>query len=138
MSQPIIMLVSGNQEHFSLDRFHLENVGYQVLPVLSGGNALKALTLMSTNLMLLSWELPDLSALAVIRSVRANHAFNTFAKLPIVLLGGEIRCEDKLLAFETGVDLYLDENVSPKELVARVRSLLRRVNNRAPQVRLGR
>jgi two-component system, OmpR family, response regulator len=77
-------------------------------------------------LVLIDWYLPDLNLLAFIRSIRSQHGFS---RLPIILIGRNISCENKILSLEAGVDYCLDGIVYPKELLARMRALLRRTGD---------
>jgi two-component system phosphate regulon response regulator PhoB len=93
----------------------------------SGARALSAIHHQKPGLVLLDWRLPDLSSLALIRMIRADEQA---ARVPLVLVGGlndGMGVEERLAGFDTGADLCLEEPIQPREFVARLRALLRRV-----------
>lgn len=124
MGLPLILFVSANQSQASLFRIHLKQAGYDVFQIARGENILATLKHANPQLAIVDWDLPDMSALAVTRAVRMVPGY---ARLPIILSGRAISSENKILALEAGADLCLDGIVTPNELVARVRAMLRRV-----------
>jgi two-component system phosphate regulon response regulator PhoB len=100
-----------------------ERAGYQVLIANLGYTALATIHDKKPDLMLLDWKLPDLSGLAMIRSIRSD---KQIANLLIVLEGMDMKEEDVMLGLEVGADLCLKEPFHPKVIVARIRALLRR------------
>ena len=125
MFQRNILIISADEARARLIRNHLCGAGYLVEISRSGENAFDTLRIARPSLVLLDWQLPDLSGLAVIRRLRA--AENT-ARLPVILMGGDMRDEDRLIGLESGADLCLEEPVYPKEFLARVNALLRRIS----------
>ncbi len=125
MGQPIVLLISGNRSQTTLLHDHLKAVGYQVFESNRGSNVAELLVQVQPRLAVLDWDLPDLSALAVIRVIRGQPGFT---RLPIILIGREISCENRILSLEAGVDFCVDGPIFPKELVARMRALLRRID----------
>lgn len=128
MSSPVVLIVSANRSQFMPLSIHLKQAGYETLHVAQGESILKMLAQVNPRLLLVDWDLPDLSALAVIRAIRADHRFSG---LPVILTGREISAENKILALEAGADLCLEAIVSPREFVARVQALMRRANGAA-------
>ncbi len=126
MRQPIILLISENRPKAALIYGCLREAGYQVFEANRGANVPDLLKQVQPQLALLDWDLPDLSALAVIRTIRAQRGFT---RMPVILIGSEISCENKVLSLEAGVDFCLDGTVNPKEIVARVRALFRRMDS---------
>ena len=125
-SQPIILLISGDRAQSKQLHSCLESAGYEVRLVNQGEMVLSMLKMVNPQLAIFDWNLPDLNALALTRAIRANQRF---AKLPIILLGRDIGSENKILSLEAGVDLCVEGLIAPKEFLARVRALLRRVND---------
>ncbi len=125
MGQPTVLLISGNRSQTTLLHNHLRAVGFQVFESNHGSNVAELLVQVQPRLAVLDWDLPDLSALAVIRIIRGQPGFT---RLPLILIGTEISCENKILSLEAGVDFCVDGPLFPKELMARVRALMRRVN----------
>ena len=101
----------------------LEGAGFQVFSTARGDWAAAMLSQVLPDLLLLDWDIPGLSSLALTRMIRADARFT---RLPILMVGRNIRSENKILALEAGADLCLDGGISPRELTARVRALLRR------------
>ncbi len=126
MRQPVVLLICENRSKATLIHSYLSEVGYQVFEANRGANVPDLLKQVQPQLALLDWDLPDLSVLAVIRTIRAQRAFT---RMPIILIGREISCENKILSLEAGVDFCLDGPVYPKEIVARVRALFRRMDS---------
>lgn len=126
VSQPMILIVSGDRAQSKRLHSYLEIAGYRVREAEQGEAVMRILSMVNPNLALLDWNLPDLNALAITRAIRTNQRF---AKLPIIMMGREIGSENKILSLEAGVDLCIEGMVSPKEFMARVRALLRRVND---------
>ena len=118
-----ILLVSADLYHAHPIQNCLAEAGFRVLTSELGERALDIIRLKKPGLVVLDWKLPDLSGLAIIRVIRSDERIS---KLPIVLVGGQMRDEDRLIAFETGADLCLAETFQPKVFIARVRALLRR------------
>lgn len=101
----------------------LEQAGFRVLSAGLGQAALNTIRRENIDLVLLEWELPDLTGCVVIRMIRAEERFD---RLPIILRGMEMTAADILAGLESGADLCLVEPFHPRLLVARVRSILRR------------
>jgi DNA-binding response OmpR family regulator len=124
MGRSTIMIVSadGNQSRVMVDC--LKNAGYGAQIASQGKSALEMIRSDRPLLIILDWRLPDLSGLAILRTIRAEAQT---AKLPIILMSREMKEEDILIGLEAGADICLAETFHPKVFVARVRSLLRRV-----------
>lgn len=123
MMRQTILLISADPYHARLIQNCLAEAGYRVLTSESGERALEIIRIKKPGLVVLDWKLPDLSGLAIIRIIRADERM---PKLPIILVGGQMRDEDRLIALETGADLCLAETFQPKVFIARARALLRR------------
>jgi len=74
-------------------------------------------------LIILDRELPDYNSLSIIRSIRSDEQNG---RIPVVLIGSNLREEDVLIGLEVGADLCLRETFHPQVFTARIRSLLRR------------
>jgi two-component system, OmpR family, phosphate regulon response regulator PhoB len=119
-----ILIISGDLSQSRVIHSCLEKAGFRVVDVSRGENILNMLNQVKPQLALLDWNLPDLSALEVARSIRASRRFE---QLPIILTGREISSENKIRSLESGIDICIEGAVFPRELIARVRALLRRV-----------
>ena len=105
---------------------NLEGAGYRVSCALDARGALALLAADPPDVLLLEWELPDASGIALLRQVRQD---GVLCDLPIIMLSARDSEQDKVLALESGADDYLCKPVGPREMLARVHALLRR---RAP------
>lgn len=98
----------------------LEYEGFETATASSGKDALDRFRAVAPHLIILDWLLPDLDGIAVCRSVR------TISDVPILMLTSKGEVDDRVLGLESGADDYLPKPFKFKELLARVRALLRR------------
>ncbi|MGR8979647.1 MAG: phosphate regulon transcriptional regulator PhoB [Gammaproteobacteria bacterium] len=101
----------------------LEQAGFTVLPAADAAEAQKVLEHSPVDLVLLDWMLPGISGAEWARRLKKEFAFKD---LPIILLTARGEEEDKVKGLEIGADDYITKPFSPKELVARIRAVLRR------------
>jgi len=127
MPGELILLVDDEPNIIALARMYLEREGYRVESGGDGLAALEAVTRLKPALMVLDIMLPGLDGLEVCRSLRAKDN-------PILILMLTARDDDidKILGLEMGADDYLTKPFNPRELVARVKAMLRR-NHRTGQ-----
>jgi DNA-binding response OmpR family regulator len=104
--------------------------GYKVIIVNHGIGALEIIQSEKPSLIILDATLPGLSSIAIIRALRSEEGNST---TPVILMGEDLREEDVLLGLEVGADLCLLEAFHPEVFVARIRSLLRRVEPQKAQ-----
>ncbi|MGK5059189.1 winged helix-turn-helix domain-containing protein [Janthinobacterium sp. LB2P49] len=102
---------------------NFEGAGYRVSCALDARGALAVLAADPPDVLLLEWELPDASGIALLRQVRQDGAL---CDLPIIMLSARDSEQDKVLALDSGADDYLCKPVGPREMLARVHALLRR------------
>ncbi|AQR68343.1 DNA-binding response regulator [Janthinobacterium sp. LM6] len=105
---------------------NLQGAGYRVSCAVDARGALALLAADPPDVLLLEWELPDASGIALLRQVRQD---GVLCDLPIIMVSARDSEQDKVLALESGADDYLCKPVGPREMLARVHALLRR---RAP------
>ena len=118
------ILVVDDEEHIlELVRFNLEKSGYQVVTAETGSEAMELLKQQPVDLLILDLMLPDVEGIDVCKQLRASDAH---AALPIIMLTAKSEELDRILGLELGADDYLTKPFSVKELVARVKTLLRR------------
>ena len=115
-----IMVVEDEVELAGLVRDYLIQAGHEVTVYHHGGEALAAAKRQPPDLMVLDLMLPGMDGLVVCREVRQ------FSSLPIIMVTARSEEVDRLLGLEIGADDYLCKPFSPRELVARVRAILRR------------
>jgi DNA-binding response OmpR family regulator len=120
MSQPILV-VDDEPKIARLVRDYLEAAGYPVVLAFNGREALAAFRHEKPRLVVLDLMLPKVDGLDVTRAIRKE------SDTPIIMLTARVEETDKLIGLELGADDYVTKPFSPRELVARVRAVLRRV-----------
>ena len=116
-----VLVVDDEPQIVQLVRDYLEHGGFAVLSAGDGPTALRIARTQHPDLVILDLGLPGLDGLDVTRSLRRDGA------VPIIMLTARDDESDKLVGLELGADDYMTKPFSPKELVARVRAVLRRV-----------
>jgi DNA-binding response OmpR family regulator len=120
-----ILVVDDEPKIVQLARDYLEHAGFGVVTARDGRSALDEVRRRRPDLVVLDLGLPELDGLDVTRAIRRD------SNLPIVMLTARDDEIDKLLGLELGADDYLTKPFSPRELVARVKAVLRRTDRRA-------
>jgi DNA-binding response OmpR family regulator len=118
-----VLIVEDEPDIRDLLGFHLEREGYQVTKARTGAEALRLVRSAPPDLLLLDLMLPEIDGLEVCRRLRRDPGT---ASLPIVMLTAKGEEVDRILGLELGADDYIVKPFSPKEVVARVRAVLRR------------
>jgi two-component system, OmpR family, alkaline phosphatase synthesis response regulator PhoP len=121
-----ILVVDDEPKIVGLARDYLEHAGFAVVSASDGSEALARARSDAPDLIVLDLGLPKLDGLDVARALRRD------SNVPIVILSGRSDETDKLVGLELGADDYVTKPFSPKELVARVRAVLRRIERPAP------
>jgi two-component system alkaline phosphatase synthesis response regulator PhoP len=119
-----ILVVDDDPELVRLLGAYLEQSGFQVLAAYDGETALHILRRERPDLMLLDLMLPDRDGWDVTRIVRADPDIGS---VPIIMLTARVEDYDRILGLEMGSDDYVVKPYNPREVVARVRAVLRRV-----------
>ena len=122
-----VLVVEDEPDIRDLLAFHLERGGYQVTRAATGPEALRQLRAAPPDLVILDLMLPEMDGLEVCRRLRAEPAT---AALPVIMLTAKGDEVDRVVGLELGADDYVVKPFSPKEVLARVRAVLRRA--RAP------
>ena len=122
-----VLIVEDEPDIRELLAFHLEREGYHVTRSRSGADALRQVRARPPDLILLDLMLPELGGLDVCRRLRQDPRT---ASVPIVMLTARGEEVDRILGLELGADDYIVKPFSPKEVVARVRAVLRRAGAR--------
>lgn len=116
-----VLLVEDEVDLCNLIKGHLEGDGYAVVQAFDGPTALTLVEQHRPDVIILDWMLPGMDGLAVCRRVRQSHL------MPILMLTARSEEIDRVLGLEVGADDYVVKPFSMRELLARVRALLRRV-----------
>jgi DNA-binding response OmpR family regulator len=117
-----ILVVDDERKIVDLARDYLEHAGFAVRTAADGQAAIEAVQRDHPDLIVLDLGLPGMDGLDVTRRIRRD------SNLPVIMLTARDDELDKLLGLELGADDYLTKPFSPRELVARVRAVLRRVD----------
>ena len=120
---PLVLIVEDEPGLVTMLRYNLEREGYQVDEASDGEEALLKIEESTPDIILLDWMLPRLSGLEVCRRVRRR---TEPRDLPIIMLTARGEEADRVRGLDTGADDYVTKPFSPSELLARIRSLLRR------------
>jgi len=118
-----ILVVDDDREIVRLLNAYLGQVNFQVSVAYDGKTALQLLRHEHPSLMILDLMLPDHTGWDITRMVRSDPSMNN---LPIIMLTARIEDTDKIIGLELGADDYVTKPFNPREVVARVRSVLRR------------
>jgi two-component system, OmpR family, phosphate regulon response regulator PhoB len=118
-----ILLVEDEDDLASIVEYHLTKAGYTVLRAANGQNALDILESTEVSLVLLDLMLPDMSGVDICRHIRSHTSIQNLPVIMVTAKGEEI---DRVIGFEVGADDYVVKPFSSRELVLRIKSLLRR------------
>src|SRR5215469_7958711 len=116
-----VLVVEDEIDLCNLIRTQLEAEGHRVQQAFDGATALKLVEAGVPDLVILDWMLPGIDGLAVCRQLRKDHL------MPIIMLTARNEEVDRVMGLEVGADDYVVKPFSMRELMARVRAILRRV-----------
>lgn len=123
-----ILVVDDDKEIAKLLEIYIKNEGYEPI---SASNGQESISMLNTEpdigLMILDIMMPEMSGIDVIKEVRKDN------QIPIIVLSAKTTDMDKIQGLITGADDYVVKPFNPLEIMARVRSLLRRSNNSVPE-----
>lgn len=122
-NKPKILIVDDEPDALELIKFNLKESGYRVLTAPDGRKALEVLRNESPDLVVLDLMLPEVDGLEVCKIIRRNVET---ADLPIIMLTAKAAEIDRVLGLELGADDYITKPFSPRELVLRIKNLLKR------------
>jgi DNA-binding response OmpR family regulator len=115
-----ILVVEDESSIASFVSLYLKNAGYEVRSVPTGSAALNQVAAEMPSLIILDLNLPDMDGIEICRRIRKS------SDVPILMLTARDEDVDKIIGLEVGADDYLTKPFNPRELVARVKSVLRR------------
>lgn len=120
-TKPQILIVDDEQSIRTLLDYNLTQAGYETIMAMDGEEAIEKVKQMKPDLILLDLMLPKIDGIEVCKMLR-NQQINT----PIIMLTAKSEELDKVLGLEIGADDYMTKPFSPREVVARVKAVLRR------------
>jgi two-component system phosphate regulon response regulator PhoB len=128
-----ILVVEDDQALAELLGYHLTRAGYAIDQTADGHDALARARAEKPDLVLLDWMIEGMAGIEVCRLLRGRPET---AALPVIMLTARGEEADRLRGLDTGADDYVTKPFSPKELVARVAAVLRRMRPALPEARL--
>src|SRR5210317_51159 len=118
-----ILIADDEPNQLELMDYNLRNAGFSIIKATNGLEALELIENHSPDLIILDWMMPKMSGIDVCRTLRSRSETKL---LPIIILSARSEDSDKSLGLDTGADDYISKPFSPKELLSRVKALLRR------------
>jgi DNA-binding response OmpR family regulator len=129
----LVAVVDDEPDIVELVSIHLEKAGYQVLGFQDAATFFKSLEKRLPDMVLLDLMLPDMDGLEMCKTLRKE---DRWSSIPVIMLTARSGETDKVLGLELGADDYVTKPFSPRELVARVKAVLRRKSGDADTRRL--
>ncbi|MCL5287892.1 MAG: response regulator, partial [Acidobacteria bacterium] len=121
-----ILIIEDDRDIIELVRYNLEQEGFSLVSARDGLGGLEQVKKSPPDLLLLDLMLPKLSGLEICKAIRRDEKLN---RLPILMLTARGDESDRVIGLELGADDYVTKPFSPRELVARVKALLRRAES---------
>jgi two-component system phosphate regulon response regulator PhoB len=118
-----ILLVEDEKAIVTLIKYNLEKEGFKVFCSETGEDALKIIKEKTPDLVILDWMLPDTSGIDVCRQIKIDKKFKN---IPVLILTAKGEPDDKIKGLEVGADDYVTKPFNNKELLLRVKSLIKR------------
>ncbi len=118
-----IVTVEDEKPLITLLKYNLEKEGYKVKNAETGQEALQLIKSAIPDIVVLDWMLPDFSGIEICKQIKRDKKLKT---IPVLMLTAKSETEDKIIGFENGVDDYLTKPFNNKELILRIKSLLKR------------
>ncbi len=126
MSTRTVLVVEDDQDIRDMLVFSLQRAGYSVVETEDAEQALDKLGAILPEIMLVDWMLPGMEGPEFVKRIRKDELTQN---IPVIMLTARGEEADKLRGFDTGIDDYVTKPFSPKELLARMKALLRRSGN---------
>ena len=120
-----ILIADDEPNQIELMKFNLEKNGFLIKSAFNGEQALDMIYEKKPNVLIADWMMPKMSGMELCKILRSNKDTKL---LPIIMLSARSEDADKSLGLDTGADDYISKPFSPRELVSRVKALIRRTN----------
>ncbi|MDB5173840.1 MAG: response regulator with CheY-like receiver domain and winged-helix DNA-binding domain [Phycisphaerales bacterium] len=133
MSKGTILVIDDEKDLIDLVRYNLEKEGYDVIAASDGQAGLDVATRHRPDLVVLDLMMPGIDGLQVCQRLRADQKVG---RIPVIMLTAKATEADRIVGLELGADDYITKPFSPREVVARVKAVLRRASaqQEAPQI----
>ena len=126
MNKGTILIIDDEKDLLELVRYNLEKDGFDVIVASDGASGLEIAQRHRPDLIVLDIMMPGMDGLEVCRQLRADARTN---RIPVIMLTARATEADRIVGLEMGADDYVIKPFSPRELVARVKAVLRRLAN---------
>jgi len=130
----LIAVIDDEPDILELVSLHLTKSGFKVKEFLNAESFFKFLSSKIPDLIILDLMLPDADGIEICKYLKSNEDFRS---IPIIMLTARATEIDKVLGLELGADDYVTKPFSPRELVARVKAVLRRKEDTSKKVKIG-
>ena len=125
MNGKTIAIIEDDKDILELIALHVQKAGFKPKKFTDGESFFRYLSTDMPDVLILDLMLPDMDGLEICKVLRSN---TSTAKLPIIILTAKIEETDKIVGLELGADDYITKPFSPRELIARVKAVLRRTS----------
>lgn len=133
MARGKILIVEDDADIVEMIDYNLKKEGYRTVSVLNGEDAISLVKREHPDLIILDLMLPGIDGLEVCRILKQKEAA---AQIPIIMLTAKSQEMDKIVGLELGADDYITKPFSPRELIARIKAVLRRSKAPFPKKRI--
>ncbi|MBD3426816.1 MAG: response regulator [Candidatus Omnitrophica bacterium] len=130
MAKKRILIIEDDKDIAKLVKYNLEKAGFECAVSSTGENALEVLDRNPVDLILLDIMLPQIDGLEVCRRIKQDEKLSN---IPVVMLTAKGEEVDRVVGFELGADDYIVKPFSPRELILRVKAILKRVTKPEPK-----
>ena len=133
MKKHHILIVEDEKSIRDMVYFALDREGYEIDEAVDGKQATEKLTQIKPSLILMDWMLPDTSGIELVRRIKRDEITHD---IPVIMLTAKTEERDKVEGLDSGADDYITKPFSVKELSARIRAVLRRVDSDSKEDKL--
>ena len=131
MAQETVLIIEDEKNILELVKYNLEQEGYSVLTASRGDQGLELARKSRPSLLILDLMLPEIDGLTICKTLKNNEKTSG---IPIIMLTAKSAETDKIVGLELGADDYVTKPFSPKELMARIKAVLRRIQEKPQDV----
>ncbi|MBU4376573.1 MAG: response regulator transcription factor [Candidatus Omnitrophica bacterium] len=122
-----ILIVEDEKDIVKMLEYNLKKEGFKTMSVRNGEDAVAVATKEGTDIIILDLMLPDMDGLEVCKAIKGE---TKTSSIPIIMLTAKSQESDKIVGLELGADDYMTKPFSPKELIARIKAVLRRTKEK--------
>ncbi len=128
-----VLIVEDEKDIVKMLEYNLKNEGFKTISVSDGEDAIDSSISRSPDLIILDLMLPGIDGLEVCKTIKSN---SKTTSIPIIMLTAKSQESDKVVGLELGADDYMTKPFSPRELIARIKAVLRRAKekNKSPEM----